>query len=119
MKISKFAALAGAVSGVVFASAALLAQQSKFPPRTPDGKPDLSGIYEWPKTDEGEKCKCSATIFDRNKFPPFKPGGEAFYEPRTAIRAMTNRATSASRRASLQVCCPPMRFASCRTRISW
>ena len=24
-----------------------------------------------------------ATIFDRGKFPPFKPGGEAFYEPRT------------------------------------
>ena len=83
MKISKCAALAAAVSGLVFASAALRAQQPKFPPRTPDGKPDLSGIYEWPKTDEGEKCKCSATIFDRNKFPPFKPGGEAFYEPRT------------------------------------
>jgi hypothetical protein len=83
MRIKKCAALVGVVSGVVLASASLSGQQSKFPPRTPAGKPDLSGIYEWPKTDEGEKCKCSATIFDRNKFPPFKPGGEAFYESRT------------------------------------
>ena len=30
----------------------------------------------------GERCRCSATIFDRKYFAPFKPGGEAFYEPR-------------------------------------
>ena len=30
----------------------------------------------------GERCRCSATIFDRKNFAPFKPGGEAFFEPR-------------------------------------
>jgi len=48
-----------------------------------DGKPDFSGIYEWPKALSGESCKCSATIFDRTKFAPLKPGGETFLEPRT------------------------------------
>src|SRR5882672_10397369 len=53
-------------------------------PRMPDGKPDFSGIYEWPQAAAGlERCRCSATVFDRMKFPPFKTGGEAFYEPPT------------------------------------
>jgi len=65
-----------------------LAQQTKAPvtkavKRTPDGKPDFTGTYEWPTALSGEKCKCSATIFDRTKFAPFKPGGEPFLEPRT------------------------------------
>lgn len=51
--------------------------------RTPDGKPDFNGIYEWPKSIGGEQCRCSATIFDRKYFAPLKPGGEAFLEPRT------------------------------------
>ncbi|HZL57730.1 MAG TPA: hypothetical protein VFC21_11635 [Bryobacteraceae bacterium] len=47
-------------------------------------KPDFSGIYEWPKALPGaEHGKGSATIFDRRNFAPFKPGGEAFLEPRT------------------------------------
>ena len=50
--------------------------------RTPEGKPNFSGTYEWPKSTGGERCRCSATIFDRKNFAPFKPGGEAFYEPR-------------------------------------
>jgi hypothetical protein len=52
-------------------------------PRTPDGKPNFSGTYEWPKASGGEQCRCSATIFDRKAFAPLKPGGEPFFEPRT------------------------------------
>jgi hypothetical protein len=49
-----------------------------------DNKPDFSGIYEWPKALPGaDHGRGSATIFDRKNFAPFKPGGEAFLEPRT------------------------------------
>jgi hypothetical protein len=65
------------------ALAGLKAQNSKASPRASDGKPDFSGTYEWPKALSGERCKCSATIFDKTKFPPLKPGGEPFFEPRT------------------------------------
>ena len=52
--------------------------------RTTSGKPDFTGIYEWPTPLPGaEKGKGSATIFDRKNFAPLKPGGEAFIEPRT------------------------------------
>src|SRR6478672_9471120 len=52
-------------------------------PRTPEGKPNFSGTYEWPKASGGEQCRCSATIFDRKAFAPLKPGGEPFFEPHT------------------------------------
>ena len=73
-------AMAG-IAGLAQAPAIVHAQDAKA--RTADGKPDFSGTYEWPKASSGEACRCSATIFDRNKFAPFKPGGEPFYEPRT------------------------------------
>src|SRR5262249_36976977 len=60
------------------ASLTLLMAQTK----TTDGKPDFSGIYEWPKGLKGSPtCKCSATVFDKSKFAPLKSGGERFIEP--------------------------------------
>lgn len=62
--------------GAVFAQAKL--------PRTPEGKPDFTGIYQWPQAAAGsERCSCSATVFDRKNFAPLKPGGEEFYEKPT------------------------------------
>ena len=45
------------------------------------GRPDFSGFWTHPGEPNG---RGGATVFDRMKFPPFKPGGEAlFFEPRT------------------------------------
>ena len=44
-------------------------------------RPDFSGFWTHPGEANG---RGGATVFDRAKFPPFKPGGEAlFFEPRT------------------------------------
>ena len=51
-------------------------------PRGPDGKPDFSGFWDWPHA-PGQPAR-GATVFDKSRFAPFVPGGEAlFYEPRT------------------------------------
>jgi hypothetical protein len=58
-----------------------LEAQAQAVPRTPDGKPDLSGFWSNPR---GKSSTGAATVFTIEKMAPFKPGGEAlFYEPRT------------------------------------
>ncbi len=61
----------------------LMAQAPAFKmPRTPEGKPDFSGTYDWPKDPGGVRGRGSATIFDSKKFAPFKPGGQSLTEKR-------------------------------------
>ena len=78
-----------AVAVATFVATAMTAQgpsarpqtASSQVPRMPDGKPDFSGMWDNPKVPGG---RGAATVFDRSKMAPFKPGGEAlFYEPRS------------------------------------
>ena len=64
--------------------ASAAARRRRHSREPPDGKPDFTGTYQWPTYLPGdERGRSNATIFDRKRFAPLKPGGEAFLEPRT------------------------------------
>ena len=82
-KLSGRSEVVGLALGVLFCFS-VGAQESFEIARNAAGKPDFSGIHNWPlQLDHDEDGGSSATIFDRKYFPPLLEGGEDFLEPRT------------------------------------
>jgi hypothetical protein len=74
------------IASVVLAAAAILAttttSNAQDTPRTPDGKPDFSGIWTPPSTVNATGPRGNL-IFNADKMAPVKPGAEGLlYEPR-------------------------------------
>ena len=89
-------------------------------PRTPDGKPDFTGIYQWPTYLPGqERGRSNATTFDRKNFAPLKPGGEAFLEPRTGVGRHDEPRNFCMPAGFPAVSCPATPCSSSRRRATW
>ena len=76
---NRFAAV---LAATVVLTAAVVGVQGQDGPRTPDGKPDFSGIYSAPSTVNPTGPRGNL-IFNADKMAPVKPGAESLlYEPR-------------------------------------
>jgi hypothetical protein len=74
--------LRSSVLAAAMTLAAIATSRAEDPPRMPDGKPDLSGLYTQPSTVNATGPRGNL-IFNADKMAPVKPGAESLlYEPR-------------------------------------
>jgi len=89
-------------------------------PRTAEGKPDFTGTYQWPTYLQGdERGRSSATVFDKKRFAPLKPGGEALLEPRTGVPRHDEPRDFCLPAGFPAGCSPATRCSSSRRRTIW